>query len=353
MGSLDLVMPREMQDTPSNANDPSNKPAGTLLREMRERVGLSIEALSRETGIAELVLMKHEKSWSKYLPHDYIKTIAPALTKYNIPFHEILMLATITERLRLLRNWRGAPVRDLAKIIGVKTGSGYQHYEDPNRYRGEDLPLDIVGKLIPVLLNYGATREEVLTIVPLDQFSLIADKIATLLDARNTTIGHLKTALQKGESGIQVGLEAGQLVPVLSKEAIIQVSASIRASGDIKPTSEAASQWAEEGHIVGWKRVEQPSPYAVLMHVPTNDHGKHMHIGQIIEIDLADRKLVDGKHYVMTKRGDLTIGKYEAARHGLVAESGPARKTHRLVPIVESSFIIGRVVRAITEQKFD
>lgn len=69
----------------------------------------------------------------------------------------------VTERLKALRNRAGVTMREAAGAIGKKTPSGYQHYEDPNKFFRPYLPHEIIKDLIPLFVGRGEppiTEEE-------------------------------------------------------------------------------------------------------------------------------------------------------------------------------------------------
>lgn len=61
----------------------------------------------------------------------------------------------VTERLKAMRNRAGVTMRDAAKALGYKTASGYQHYEDPKKFPHNNLPHEILEKLVPLFAGRG------------------------------------------------------------------------------------------------------------------------------------------------------------------------------------------------------
>ncbi|CAO99330.1 XRE family transcriptional regulator (plasmid) [Azospirillum brasilense] len=70
----------------------------------------------------------------------------------------------VTEQLRVLRNRAGLSMEKAAKAIGLKGGSSYQRYEDPNLFRDEHLPLDIAKKLADAFAEHGVPKHETLAL---------------------------------------------------------------------------------------------------------------------------------------------------------------------------------------------
>lgn len=61
----------------------------------------------------------------------------------------------VTERLAQLRKRAGLSMGELAKRLGYRTASGYQRYENPDLFRKDRLPGDLVDKLTGVLVGLG------------------------------------------------------------------------------------------------------------------------------------------------------------------------------------------------------
>ncbi|MBO6510142.1 MAG: hypothetical protein JJ979_16965, partial [Roseibium sp.] len=71
----------------------------------------------------------------------------------------------MTSRLKALRLRAELPMAAIAKAFGLKGRSGYQRYENPETFTKDDLPLNLVRKLLPLMVGKGdpaITVEEVM-----------------------------------------------------------------------------------------------------------------------------------------------------------------------------------------------
>jgi transcriptional regulator with XRE-family HTH domain len=352
-------MPSNLALAFANAEDSAGVAARSLgraarnLRKFRERTGLSVAKLARATGLPQTSIQGAEGSSDDYLPFDVVEPMVPVLTRHGTSLAEILMLLILPERLRLLRKSYGLHVRDLATLLGHKSGSGYQHYETASRFDKDEFPADIVLTLIPEFRRVGAKPEEVMTIIPLSSFTSMAEQINDLLGADDTTIALVRRVLGQEQSAVEPVADAGKLMPVLSDGGVKKLSIEMRAAGSVKRTEDVQGEWEEEGLVSGWQRVAAPCPFGFLMSVFSNEHSKHFAVGETLEIDRADRTLVDGKHYLATKGEHLHLGRYDAGRHALISESQPRRSRLQVMPITDACIVVGRVVRAIVERSYD
>lgn len=81
---------------------------------------------------------------------------------------------SIAPKVRALRIRSGLSMAKVAKALGFKTTSGYQHYEDPEKYTKSVLPLPIAQRLATVLAGKGhppITTKEVLVLTGMENLS--------------------------------------------------------------------------------------------------------------------------------------------------------------------------------------
>lgn len=69
----------------------------------------------------------------------------------------------VTERLKALRARAGVSMAEAAAALGLKTASGYQHYEDPKKFFKRYLPREILEKLAPLFAGRAAKGEAPVT----------------------------------------------------------------------------------------------------------------------------------------------------------------------------------------------
>jgi transcriptional regulator with XRE-family HTH domain len=84
----------------------------------------------------------------------------------------------ITDRLKALRNRAGLSVRDLAQRAGMSS-SGYMHYENPERFKDETLPLAQARLFAAALEGTGVTADEVMALTGIPARNLVSEKTAT------------------------------------------------------------------------------------------------------------------------------------------------------------------------------
>lgn len=80
----------------------------------------------------------------------------------------------VTQRLRRLRERSKLSMEKIAKSVGLKRGSSYQRYEDPDRFTKPTLPLHLVTALADIFVGKGSppiTREEVLMLAGLSELT--------------------------------------------------------------------------------------------------------------------------------------------------------------------------------------
>jgi phage repressor protein C with HTH and peptisase S24 domain len=75
---------------------------------------------------------------------------------------------TTAQRLKAIRERSGLSIRAMAKLVGKST-SGYNHYESPDRFKDEFLPLKEAEAFADALTNYGIVRSEILELAGVDR----------------------------------------------------------------------------------------------------------------------------------------------------------------------------------------
>ena len=80
----------------------------------------------------------------------------------------------VTEKLRDLRARAGLSMNACAKALGFKGPSSYQRYENPDLFKDEYLPLEIVRKLAPLFAEHGVPKEELLALAGLPDITDLA-----------------------------------------------------------------------------------------------------------------------------------------------------------------------------------
>lgn len=73
------------------------------------------------------------------------------------------MSENVPTRLKRLRESAGLSIRALADLLG-RSGSGYAHYERPDRFKDAFLPMEFAQDLARALAPYGIDRAEVLAL---------------------------------------------------------------------------------------------------------------------------------------------------------------------------------------------
>lgn len=84
----------------------------------------------------------------------------------------------VTEKLRALRTRAGLSRDAVAERLGFANGSSYQRYETPERFRKENLPLDLTLKLAAIFSEHGIPQAETMALAglpPTVAVSLTAD----------------------------------------------------------------------------------------------------------------------------------------------------------------------------------
>ena len=79
------------------------------------------------------------------------------------------MTTPVSLKLQTLRERSGMTVEYLARCLGYDLTSEYEHFEDPDRYHPEFLPLRLVEQLIDVLPGFGdptISAEEIIALGP-------------------------------------------------------------------------------------------------------------------------------------------------------------------------------------------
>jgi transcriptional regulator with XRE-family HTH domain len=74
--------------------------------------------------------------------------------------------ASVSRRLKQLRQRAGLSIREVAHALGMEHGSSYQHYED--RYRKPLLPLEFAQRLIPIFGAKGIDAAELYALAGVD-----------------------------------------------------------------------------------------------------------------------------------------------------------------------------------------
>lgn len=91
--------------------------------------------------------------------------------------------APVTERMKKLRSRAGLSMMALAKKMGMKGASSFQHYENPNLYKKDSLPPEIVKKLKDVLVGEGSppiTESDILDLGYILPADIEVEKIPTI-----------------------------------------------------------------------------------------------------------------------------------------------------------------------------
>lgn len=70
----------------------------------------------------------------------------------------------ITQRIKAIREQAGLTMDEAAAALGYKTTSGYQHYEDPAKFRQEYLPPKLATKFIKAFVGRGRPGESPVTV---------------------------------------------------------------------------------------------------------------------------------------------------------------------------------------------
>jgi len=74
--------------------------------------------------------------------------------------------ASVSRRLKQLRQRAGLSIREVAHALGMEHGSSYQHYED--RFRKPLLPLDMAQRLAPIFGTKGIDAAELYALAGVD-----------------------------------------------------------------------------------------------------------------------------------------------------------------------------------------
>jgi transcriptional regulator with XRE-family HTH domain len=80
----------------------------------------------------------------------------------------------VTEKLRNLRTRAGLSMNACAKALGFKGPSSYQRYENPDLFKDEFLPLELVRKLVPLFAENGIPKGELIALTGLSDVTEIA-----------------------------------------------------------------------------------------------------------------------------------------------------------------------------------
>lgn len=157
---------------------------------------------------------------------------------------------TTAERLKALRERSGLTVREMARQVG-KSPSGYLHYENPDRFKSDILPMREAEVFAQALAKHGIARSEILELAGLPMGSMVeaseADDLVTVYNVEASAGGgalvhyeddvgklafppgylaHLTTTSPKNLRIITV--KGDSMLPTLSDDDIVMVDISKR-----------------------------------------------------------------------------------------------------------------------------
>ena len=91
----------------------------------------------------------------------------------------------VTSALRLLRKRAGLTIQQIAKVVGFRNGSSYQHYESPRLFKRKYLPLEVAERFADALEGRGEPpiqRSEVYSLAGLNDAEITARTAVATLD---------------------------------------------------------------------------------------------------------------------------------------------------------------------------
>lgn len=175
----------------------------------------------------------------------------------------------VTERLKALRVRAGVSMAEAAKALGKKTASGYQHYEDSERFTKQYLPRQIMEPLAALFANRGEPPVQAIEMWRLGGYDRIPEQDTVIVDypaVPRTTLVPVYAAAQGGEGHLIIDFHP--IDEVTPPEDI----ARVRGAYGILIVGESMVPAYRPGDIA-WVNPHKPPERdtdVVLYHVPPN-----------------------------------------------------------------------------------